>query len=874
MVNTYTFFETLYKGSAGVTNIRAISPGGKISRDSFHPCDDFSWLSDLLKNQNDNLFFGVATRDGKGGKKENIVEIPTLWVDIDFKETPQREADERLADFPLEPSAIILSGGGYHIYWLLKEPADFKAIPAVEDINKRLAAYFGGDLNATDASRILRVPYSLNHKYRPARQVTIQGNIHPERAYTLMDFDFLPEVQQMASEGHQPATKEAQEQLEVLLQCDFIKWCKDNPESVPEPLWFAMISNVARVSPGGPGLAHELSKSYPKYSKRETDQKILHALNDAGPLTCQYIKATGFDCGKDCKVKSPIGLLAKGRRGEEKEKTKEPKKTQADLLIELALEKVEIFFEDQYQQVYVRIPVKGHFENQPLHSTAFKRWLGGLYYQQHKKGCNPDAMRSAVETLSAHAMFAGSGIFTLHNRVAWRDGAIWYDLSNERWQAIKVTADGWEIVNNPPILFRRYTNQTAQTMPSHDGDITRLFDFINIHDDDAKLLALIWLITAFVPDIPHAIAVLWGPQGSAKSTFFKWAKEIVDPGVKKLDSLPRTPEDLIKKMNNNWTCLFDNVSRLQSWQSDCLCRAVTGEGYSQRRLYTDNEEMILQFQRVLGLNGVNIAASSPDLLDRCIILELGRIPKDRRKREKTLKTEFQKALPYIVGGVFDTLSRAMRLYPKAEEKLTELPRMADFTTWGYAIAEALGGRGQEFLNAYFENIKFQNEQVIESDPVAACLCRFMDSQNEWEGRPGELLAELEEIAEILSIKTGQKYWPQQPNTLTRRLNKLKVNLAEVGIEVITGIKTEKNNLLRVSKMSPVAPVSPEPSIDEGLQAGDNLEQTGDNENTSRIPPGKKGNNITGLEQMEIMEVKSIPLGGESSQKKDDEGGWG
>ena len=79
-----------------------------------------------------------------------------------------------------------------------------------------------------------------------------------------------------------------------------------------EPLWYAMVSNVVRVSPGGPQLVHNLSRGYPHYSKEETDEKILHALNGSGPHTCKYIKENGFDCSKNCLVKSPINLLMSG----------------------------------------------------------------------------------------------------------------------------------------------------------------------------------------------------------------------------------------------------------------------------------------------------------------------------------------------------------------------------------------------------------------------------------------------------------------------------------------------------------------------------------------------------------------------------------
>jgi len=73
---------------------------------------------------------------------------------------------------------------------------------------------------------------------------------------------------------------------------------------------------------GKPGKAkiHELSKPYPRYTERETEQKIGEALKAAdkeiGPHTCLFIEQDlGFDCPENCQarslgVKSPAGLAS------------------------------------------------------------------------------------------------------------------------------------------------------------------------------------------------------------------------------------------------------------------------------------------------------------------------------------------------------------------------------------------------------------------------------------------------------------------------------------------------------------------------------------------------------------------------------------
>lgn len=64
-----------------------------------------------------NIYFGVATRDGEGGEKQNVLQFPAVWADFD----EPLEAFQRKMDGIPEPSALVKSGGGCHAYWLIKE---------------------------------------------------------------------------------------------------------------------------------------------------------------------------------------------------------------------------------------------------------------------------------------------------------------------------------------------------------------------------------------------------------------------------------------------------------------------------------------------------------------------------------------------------------------------------------------------------------------------------------------------------------------------------------------------------------------------------------------------------------------------------------
>jgi putative DNA primase/helicase len=103
---------------------------------------------------------------------------------------------------------------------------------------------------------------------------------------------------------------ETDDGVKRVLSCRFVSWCKDHPEEVTEPLWYALLSNLVRLR-GGYSLSHEYSRRYPRYSRSETDHKIHQALDASNPHTCRYIGENGFECMRDCGVKSPAALAYK-----------------------------------------------------------------------------------------------------------------------------------------------------------------------------------------------------------------------------------------------------------------------------------------------------------------------------------------------------------------------------------------------------------------------------------------------------------------------------------------------------------------------------------------------------------------------------------
>ena len=498
----------------------------------------------------------------------------------------------------------------------------------------------------------------------------------------------------------------------------------------------------------------------------------------------------------------------------------EPRMAQADLLLKLVKESGSLLFRDDLGEAYAQVRSCGQEKIWRCRGRDFRRWLVRLFLEREAKVPYAEAITSALGAIESR-IGSGSPEYPLFNRVALFDGAIYYDLADESGQMVKVTPGHWTIEANGPVpLFRRYAHQRPQVVPLSGGDPFMLTRFINLKDEVSRLLVVVYAIACLVPDIPHPILVVHGPGGAAKTTLCRMLRAVIDPSALPVISFPREERELIQKLSHHWFAPFDNVSTLPDWLQDCLCRASTGEGFSKRELYSDDEDIIYSFRRCVLLNGINIAATHSDLLRRCILLGLEEIAAEERRPEKLILAEFEQARPKILGGMFDVLSQALVYLPSV--RLPELPSMADFALWGAAISRALGKGEGAFLQAYGANIQQQHAEAIESSLVASVLMRFMENRENWEGSPSQLYSALKTKAEELNISVSDRQWPRNPNWLVRSLNRVVPNLRAEGLTIECQRSHKKRTLTVFRKVTGdvVTAVMPSPQI--GLEEKANV----------------------------------------------------
>jgi len=130
----------------------------------------------------------------KGAKEQNLSQINTLVVDVDYRDAEERQAkfaevwDTAMLDVQFMPTLILATQKGYHIYYVFDEPVFVRrhangklpAVRAAKAIAKSLKDFYAQKLPAVDVTcnsfGVFRVPRPDNIEYfEPKMTVDFQA---------------------------------------------------------------------------------------------------------------------------------------------------------------------------------------------------------------------------------------------------------------------------------------------------------------------------------------------------------------------------------------------------------------------------------------------------------------------------------------------------------------------------------------------------------------------------------------------------------------------------------------------------------------------------------------------------------------------------
>jgi putative DNA primase/helicase len=465
------------------------------------------------------------------------------------------------------------------------------------------------------------------------------------------------------------------------------------------------------------------------------------------------------------------------------------------------------------EHAYAVVQEADHVRTLPVGSRAFRRWVQA---ERRRLGLSPpsrEAFLTAEQSVEGYAE-AGGVDDAPSIRVAGKDGVIYIDLGDDDWNCVRVTDEGWTVEKHPidgPYMYRP-PRMASLPEPEHGGKVTDLWPFVNVLSNAERVLLIAALVQMLWPRGPYPVLVFFGEQGSAKTTAQEMLKALVDPSrpnpdkhsLTSLRKPPRDERDVTAAAYGARVIGFDNVSYLDEWLSDTICRLSTGADLGGRELYSDFDEAIVSAVRPVMINGIPEVVGKADLADRAIKLECVR--PERRKAEADLWSEFAEARPRILGALLDLLSLAIRNYGTAVVPTDIDVRMIDFARLGESIAPALGLAPGQFTQAFHDNRVNAAREVAELDSITPALRVVLASEDNdvWEGSANELLEALEKGH---TTRHGSGWW-SSAKSLANHLRRESAPLHAVGIKVekLEGsrrspISGESRTLYRVSEVA-------------------------------------------------------------------------
>src|SRR5712691_6423857 len=142
-----------------------------------------TWLANQSASGSD-VFMGMnPIKDGAYSRtKENIKDIRHVYLDLDRKGDVALEAIRNSTEVPAPNFVLDTSPGKHQVVWKVSGFSQDEA----ESLLHSLANQFGGDLAATDSTRVLRMPGFANRKL--PEEFAVEARQESDAVYTLRDF--------------------------------------------------------------------------------------------------------------------------------------------------------------------------------------------------------------------------------------------------------------------------------------------------------------------------------------------------------------------------------------------------------------------------------------------------------------------------------------------------------------------------------------------------------------------------------------------------------------------------------------------------------------------------------------------------------------
>jgi|688.fasta_scaffold00761_30 hypothetical protein len=299
----------------------------------FSTVEELASISVRMDEMGRNTYYAISSFiEKKGRKQANVKATKVIALDVDVGKydaagelrnsyATLQDAGVAVAQFitktGLPDPLMVFSGNGLHMYWVM-----------TRDLTPEEWQPLASALKILAARHIIIDPAVTEDSARVLRAVGITNRNSGKKAQLLRDasdVDPLDFARALGASGVAPPPQAQPSRKTTLLdnlavktdhplgvasvimsKCQQVKDAVSKPESVPEPLWYALIG-VAAHCENPEQTAIEWSKGHPEFSHVETLRKLEQwKKNATGPTLCTKFESENPDGCKSCRLKGRI----------------------------------------------------------------------------------------------------------------------------------------------------------------------------------------------------------------------------------------------------------------------------------------------------------------------------------------------------------------------------------------------------------------------------------------------------------------------------------------------------------------------------------------------------------------------------------------
>jgi len=676
-MDVQTFLRTVVTTSSGWFCL-AHSNGGHWKEEWFRWPEQLDDIVEFANTHpNENVFFTSHLFTQTCSQKRFAMPSRTIQADLD-------NAD--VLTLPIVPTVLVESSPERHQgYWVLEEEPN---IDVLEILSRKLTYSIPKcDHSGWPIGHKLRIPETYNHKYLEGpQQVRIIGA--SMRYYRIEEFEMLPEAPGQAvaevdndwidaehtyKVGPQELLESIRQEIPLRIYVQY-----NNPSRDRSAALWALMCAAFRA-----GLDRDAVFWLAKHAANNKFSTL--AYNGDRELAKDVLRAEQVVKNRATDIRSSI-LDARRLSGLSAEK-----RQYIQQLVINAMNKAGEFVRTHEDGIWYISRDQGR----PISLTQHSEYLQMLLDIQF--GLNATEVEQSYVIAGvcayAHSLPATATTAALSYYDAETNTLL---LHTGRKDILRITSEGVATVTNGAYGVVFPWNISSEPFSPRVSDIDwadTMFDgcldnVIGTSPKQAKALLRVWFLFLLFRSsaVSRPILALLGQPGAGKSTLFRRIYALLYGSRKSLGAVT-TADDFDYAVATDPLVVLDNVDTWERWLPDRLALAASSSDIMKRKLYTDQDIIVLKRQALLGITAHNPRFGREDVADRMLILMFERLP--YFLPEEDIMQRLIKNRDYLWGSIIEDVKKVLLVEtPKA----AECPqfRVADFARVGVRIARALG----------------------------------------------------------------------------------------------------------------------------------------------------------------------------------------